>query len=166
MSFLTFILIAGLVVFAFSPVFLGVPFMPTHRRQAIKMMDLSGIKPGMNVVDLGSGSGRLLFLAAERGANAVGYELNPFLVLWTRLMILLKGKSGQVKVFYRSIYKADISKADIIFLFLYPAHMKKLEAKIFSESKPEVKILCYVFKFQNYHPIAREEGVYVYKKTS
>ena len=88
-----------LVGFAFSPLFLGVPFLPTHKKQALKMLELAGLKPGMKVIDLGSGAGRLLFLAASQGATAVGYELNPFLVLWTRLVILILGKQKQIKVF-------------------------------------------------------------------
>lgn len=117
----------------------------------------------MKVIDLGSGAGRLLFMAAKYGARSTGYELNPFLVLWTRLIIFLK-RNKEIKVFYRSIYDADIADADVIFLFLYPPHMKKLEAKIFNEAKPEAKILSYVFQFHNYTPIANEEGIFVYKK--
>ncbi|MBI5221384.1 MAG: hypothetical protein HY979_01085 [Candidatus Magasanikbacteria bacterium] len=153
-----------LVAFVFSPLFLGVPFLPTHRKQARKMMDMAQIKPGMKMIDLGSGAGRLLFLAANMGAQATGYELNPFLFIWTKFVIFLTDKKDRVKVFYRSIYEADIADADVIFLFLYPPHMKKLEAKIFSEAKPDVKILSYVFQFHNYKPIANEQGIFMYKK--
>ncbi len=163
-SFLLYFILLVLLMFAFSPLFLGVPFLPTHRRQARLMMKLAEIKPGMKVIDLGSGAGRLLFLAASRGATAVGYELNPFLVIWTKLMILLRGRSGQVQVFYKSIYDADIADADVIMMFLYPPHMKKITDKIFNEIKPETKILSYVFQFHGHEPIAKEEGIFVYKK--
>ncbi len=166
MSFYLMILLGVvLIIFCFSPLFLGVPFLPTHRKQAHKMMELAGIKPGMKVIDLGSGAGRLLFMAAAAGATAVGYELNPFLVLWTKLMILLKGKRGQVQVFYKSIYGADIADADVIMMFLFPPHMKKLESKVFNEAKPDVKILSYVFQFRSYTPVSNEEGIFIYKKS-
>lgn len=152
-----------LAVFVFSPLFLGVPFLPTHRQQALKMMEMARIKPGMKVVDLGSGAGRLLFLANSFGASAAGYELNPFLVLWTKLVIFLKRKKD-IKVFYKSIYDADIADADVIFLFLYPPHMKKLTNKIFAEMKDDAVILSYVFKFPNHEPVAKEQGIFVYKK--
>lgn len=152
-----------LAVFVFSPLFLGVPFLPTHRQQALKMMELAKIKPGMKVVDLGSGAGRLLFLANSLGASAVGYELNPFLVLWTKLVIFLKNKKD-VKIFYKSIYDADIADVDVIFLFLYPPHMKKLTDKIFAEMKDDAVILSYVFEFPNHKPAAKEQGIFVYKK--
>lgn len=164
LSFLLYCVVFILVAFVFSPLFLGVPFLPTHRKQARKMMELAQIKPGMKVIDLGSGAGRLLFLAAKSGAQATGYELNPFLVIWTKLLIFLKGKRGQIKVFYKSIYDADVGDADVIMMFLYPPHMKKLETKIFNEAKTEVKILSYVFQFHNYKPIANEQGIFMYKK--
>jgi len=159
------IILVGVVlaVLVFSPLFLGVPFLPTHRQQALKMMELAKIKPGMKVVDLGSGAGRLLFLAQSFGANATGYELNPFLVLWTKFIIFLKRKKG-IKVFYKSIYDADIADMDVIFLFLYPPHMKKLTDKIFAEMKDDATILSYVFEFPNHKPVAKEQGIFVYKK--
>lgn len=152
-----------LLIFVFSPLFLGVPFLPTHRVQAKKMIELAEITPGMKVVDLGSGAGRLLFLAANSGANAIGYELNPFLVIWTKLIIFLQNKKN-VQVYYRSIYDANIAEADVIFMFLYPPHMAKLQAKIFTEAKPGAKILSYVFHFTDRPYLAKEQGIYIYKK--
>jgi len=164
LQFFFYLVLALLLIFVFSPLFLGVPFLPTHQKQARKMIELAQIKPGMKVVDLGSGAGRLLFLSAKSGAEATGYELNPFLILWTKMVIFFKRRQNQVKVFYKSIYKADISEADVIFLFLYPPHMKKLADKIFMECKPGAKIVSYVFKFPERAPILSEEGIFVYEK--
>lgn len=152
-----------LIGFAFSPLFLGVPFLPTHKKQALKMLELAGLKPGMKVIDLGSGAGRLLFLAASQGATAVGYELNPFLVWWTRLVILILGKQKQIKVYYKSIYDADIANADIILMFLYPPHMKKMTDKL-QEVKQGARILSYTFSLPGWTPVVHEQGIYMYKK--
>lgn len=164
---LSSVVIAGLVflliVLVFSPLFLGVPFLPTHRKQAIKMMELAQIKPGMKMVDLGSGAGRLLFLAAKSGAQATGYELNPFLVLWTKLVIALTGQQDKVKVYYKSIYDADIKDMDVIMMFLYPPHMKKMVEKL-REAKPGTIILSYTFALPEWQLIKKEQGIYVYKR--
>jgi len=161
-----FILIVGILLLAavFSPLFLGVPFLPTHKKQAEKMMALAQVGKGTKVVDLGSGAGRLIFMAQKNGATSVGYELNPFLFLWTKLVILLGKKSGQVQVFLKSIYEANIKEADVIFMFLYPPHMKKIADKIFTEAKPGARILSYAFRFLDREPTAKEQGIYVYKK--
>lgn len=163
--FFVFWLVIGvlLVTFTFSVVFLGVPFLPTHKKQAEKMVELAQIKSGMKVVDLGSGAGRLLFLSAQAGAQAVGYELNPFLVVWTKFMIFVKGKQEKIKVFYKSIYEADIKDADVIMMFLYPPHMKKMVSKL-HEVKPGAIILSYAFALPDWQLLKKEQGIYVYKK--
>ena len=125
------------------------------------MMELAEIHPGMRVIDLGSGAGRLLFLAAEKGAVAIGYELNPFLVWWTRLVASLK--KATVVVEQRSLYQADLHEADVVFAFLFPKPMKKLAPKLFQELKPGARIISYVFSIPGQTPIAKQEGIYVYR---
>lgn len=151
-----------LLAFVIS-VFLGVPFLPTHRRQAELMMDLAGVGPGVKVADLGSGAGRLLWLAAKRGAKAVGYELNPFLYWWTRVLIIIKGYRGQVEARWQSLYQADLAEADVVFTFLMNKPMLKLEAKLFRELKPGARIVSYTFPFPNRAPLLKREGVFVYQ---
>src|SRR4026207_951045 len=53
------------------------PYFPTPETIVQKMLQLGGLKAGEKMVDLGSGDGRLVILAAEKcHANAVGVELN------------------------------------------------------------------------------------------
>jgi len=142
---------------------IGVPFLPTHRKQARVMMEIAALRPGMRAVDLGSGAGRLLFLAAERGAEAVGYELNPVLYFWTLLAIKLKGLSGRVSARCQSLYQADLSEADVVFAFLLPRPMKKLASKLFTELKPGAIIISYAFSIPGHTPVKKEQGIFVYK---
>lgn len=161
------VLAVSVLVFIFIilviSVFIGVPFLPTNRRQAERMIALAALRPGMQVVDLGSGAGRLLFLAAATGARATGYELNPFLYLWTKLMIALRGAGGRVSVRLQSLYTADLSDADAVFAFLLNQPMRRLEQKLFSELKPGAKIISYVFPIPGRAPLVKEQGIYVYE---
>lgn len=142
---------------------IGVPFLPTHRDQARRMMEFAALRPGMRAIDLGSGAGRLLFLAAERGAVVVGYELNPILYLWTLLIIRLKGLSGRVSARCQSFYQADLSSADVVFAFLLPKPMKRLAPKLFTELKPGAVVISYAFSIPGRAPIKKEQGIFVYK---
>lgn len=141
----------------------GVPFLPTNYKRAKQMMDLAEIKKGSRVIDLGSGAGRLLFLAATRGATAVGYELNPILCWWTQLMIIVRGYRGKIQIHCRSLYDADLSDTDIVFTFLLNGPMKKLENKLFTELPPGAKIVSYLFSIPNRTPIKKENGIIVYQ---
>ncbi len=73
------VLVFGLVVFR------GAPYVPSHRRQVERAFDtLYPLGSKDVVVDVGSGDGIILRLASSRGAQAIGYELNPILVLVSR----------------------------------------------------------------------------------
>ena len=159
-----FAVLLGVAALAmFISVFVGVPFVPTHQKQARHMMKLAGIKPGMNVIDLGSGAGRLLFLAARAGARTTGYELNPFLYWWTKIEARLKGLSSLVDMKCQSLYTADVSKADVVLAFLFPEPMKRLGPKLFSEMSPGSKIVSYAFSIPGHEPTIKEQGIFVYE---
>ncbi len=142
---------------------IGIPCLPTHRKQARKMIELAEIKPGDKVIDLGAGHGRLLFLAAQKGAHAVGYELNPVLVAWIWIKSQIIKTPGMVEIKMRSLFTADVRSADTVFCFLFPGYMDKLEEKLFSQMKPGTKIVAYVFPFPNKKYTHKEEGCFVYK---
>lgn len=159
---LSFLGILLMLIMVWS-VFAGVPFVPTHLPQAKRMMELGGVGPGKTIIDLGSGAGRILFLAARLGANSIGYELNPFLYFWTKYEIWKRGLTGRVKVYFKSLYKADVSSADIVYSFLFPKPMIRLEPKLMSEMKPGAKIISYAFKMPGVVPAIKEQGIYVYE---
>lgn len=147
-------------------ILIGVPYIPVKKSEAKQMIELAEIKSGLKVVDLGSGAGRLLFLAAKQGALAIGYELNPFLTIWTRLLILIKGYRGQVEVRRQSIYQADLSNIDIVLTYLMPKPMAKLAKKLFSELKPGAKIVSYAFSIPDKEPILKQGKILIYQNNN
>ena len=77
-----------LAVVGFGVIF-GAPFVPTRKIWIREALDLANIRKNDTVVDLGSGNGEVLKMAISAGAKkAVGYEINPILVLWSRLRFL------------------------------------------------------------------------------
>lgn len=159
-------ILASVIIFIFFVVLLssliGVPCLPTHKKQARLMIELAQIKPGMKIIDLGSGTGRLLFLAGQNGAHAIGYELNPVLWCWTKILAKFKKLPGKVEVRMQSLFLADWRDADVVFCFLFENYMKKLEDRLFAELKPGAKIVIYVFPFLHHEPAIIKEGVRVY----
>ncbi len=78
----------GLIILIFGfVVFRGAPYVPSHRRQVERAFDtLYPLGHKDVVVDVGSGDGIILRLASKRGAKAIGYELNPILVLLSQFL--------------------------------------------------------------------------------
>ncbi len=103
----------------------GAPFLPTLKTQRKEALDLINLKPGQMLIDLGSGDGSILVLAAQRGLRAVGYEINPFLFIYSWLRTRRYGTRVQIK--FRSFWRADLSRADGVFVFLITHHMHHLD---------------------------------------
>jgi DNA modification methylase len=69
------------LLLAFGGVILrGAPYVPTLDPQARAALELLDLKPGQTLLELGSGDGKILVVAARAGLHVVGIELNPFLV--------------------------------------------------------------------------------------
>ncbi|EME31392.1 uncharacterized protein Gasu_13560 [Galdieria sulphuraria] len=80
----------------------------------------------VKVVDLGSGSGTVLFAAAKQGFCSVGYERNPWLVAWTRAKIKTQGLSSLVRIYRQSLFSADLSDVNIVYFFAVPSMLSDL----------------------------------------
>lgn len=81
------IAIIFLAVIGFGVIF-GAPFVPTRQIWIHQALDLAKIDQNDVVVDLGSGDGAVLIESLKRGARrAIGYEVNPILVIWSRLRL-------------------------------------------------------------------------------
>ncbi len=60
----------------------GAPYVPSHRSDIRELFtDGMKLKESDTVLDIGAGDGVVLIEAAKAGARAIGYEINPLLVL-------------------------------------------------------------------------------------
>lgn len=72
-------------------VFFGAPYVPTLSVELKRAFtELYAVGKNDVVVDLGSGDGRVLKEAVRHGASGVGYELNPFLFVISKLRVRSK----------------------------------------------------------------------------
>ena len=108
----------GLIIVIFGFVVLrGAPYVPSHRRQLRRAFEeLYQLGPGDRLLDLGSGDGVVLRLARRYGARALGYELNPILVLLTR--ILSHGDDG-VSVRLRDYLSPSMLPSDVTVVYAF-----------------------------------------------
>ena len=135
----------------------GAPFVPSKRSTADAMISLAHIKKGDTVYDLGSGNGKLLLLAAQKGAHAIGYEINP-------LLVLLSNMRG-TRTRWKNFWNADIHDADVIFVYLLPWKMDRLTKKLQQELKPGTTIVSnsFIFPGWNIHRQDIKNHVYVFR---
>jgi SAM-dependent methyltransferase len=143
--------------------FFGPPFLPTPMSVIKELIQIANITKKDVVIDLGSGDGRMLIHAARQGATARGWEINPFLVLWTRLVMLRYRVGERVKVYLQNYYKADLSDATVVFLYHLPLHMPKLERKLQKDLKKGTRIISYKFTLPTLKLTATPRpGIFIY----
>ena len=107
----------------------GAPYVPSHRRYVrLAFRDLYDLSDKDVLVDLGSGDGIVLRLAAERGARAIGYELNPVLVLVSKL--LARG-NPLVSTKVADFWLIDLpQETTVVYAFSVSRDIAKLEKKL------------------------------------
>lgn len=165
--FLKLLLVIIAVIFLINlslPFFGGAPYVPTPQKRVKKMLELAQLKPGEKLVDLGSGDGRILIEAAKLGAEAIGYEIDPFLVLKSKKEIKKQGLENKIKIYRRSFWQADLKEADVVTFYGITGIMKRMEKKLLKELKPGARVCCYVFSFPKWKPINYDSGIFLYRK--
>lgn len=143
----------------------GAPFVRSNKKATDAMIRLAKIKQGTKVYDLGSGDATLLFRAASLGATAFGLEINPFLVLWTRLKILFSPYRTKIIVRWKNFWHADLSQADVVFVYLLPWRMETLEKLLKTQCKPGTRIVSNSFIFPSLKRLQEDRESHVYSFT-
>jgi precorrin-6B methylase 2 len=126
-----------------------VVWVPTPPELVEKMLDLAKVTPQDFVMDLGSGDGRNIIAAAKRGANAVGVEYNPDMVALSSRSAAAAGVGDKAKFVQGDMYAADISKANVLAIFLLPSNMLQLRSK-FLDLQPGSRIVSNTFTIQDW----------------
>jgi SAM-dependent methyltransferase len=153
---------AILLILAYGSVLMfGAPYFPSLKPHIAAALDLLKLKKGQVVYDLGCGDGRFLKAAAQQGIKSVGYELNPFVFAYAWLTTRRYRKL--VKIRWGNFWKADISKADAVFVFLLDKYMPQLDDKLKAEGKKGLILASHTFKIPGKKPLAKKYGVFLYK---
>ncbi len=149
------LIIANVAVLPF-----GAPYLPSLKPHVAAALELLDLKPGQVIYDLGCGDGRFLIAAAKAGYQAVGYELNPFMfgLSW----LVTRRYRRQVTVRFGNFWKADLSDADAVYVFLFDRYMKQLDKKLKATGK-RLKLASHTFKIPGKPIITQNHAVYLYE---
>jgi ribosomal protein L11 methylase PrmA len=113
-----------------------------------KMLQMARVKRGDLVYDLGCGDARMLVLAAEKyGAHGVGYEIDPERVNASLDNVARNHVEGLVKIVQADVFTVDLSKADVIPIYLLPEMNRKLLPQ-FEKMKPGARIVCHDYDLE------------------
>ena len=128
-------------------------WVPTANNIADVMLELAHVTAADVVYDLGSGDGAILFRAAEKyGARGVGIEIDQKLVLASIERARNRGMADEVTFVQGDLFKADISEATVVALYLSASTNRRLAPKLMSELKPGARVVSHRFDMYDWRP--------------
>lgn len=154
-----------LLPFAMVVVFSGAPYLPTRKKQILDAIKLANLKKGDFVVDLGSGDGAVQKVLAERGIHSLGYEINPYLFLISKIRLHKYRKIAKVKLsnFWDQSLPTETST---VFVFLLDKYMERLDVKLKDQShklNKHLSLISFAFKVPGKDPTRIKGGMYLYE---
>lgn len=98
-----------------------VPFITSPDNVTLEMLRIANVGPGDHVIDLGSGDGRIVILAAKRfNATGLGVEIVPELVQRSIGNARDAGVAERVSFLEQDLFKTDLSAATVVTMYLLP----------------------------------------------
>jgi len=129
-----------------------VPFVPTPPEVVDGMLNLAGLRAGEQLVDLGSGDGRIVLAAAKRGAQARGVELDFELVERARRRVELEGLQASARFVRGDLFAESLRDAQVVTLYLLPAVNARLRPKLLTELKAGSRVVSHAFDMGDWQP--------------
>jgi SAM-dependent methyltransferase len=166
------LLIAGLILllvlglWVLVPSLYGLPWIPTREKRIRRGLGLAKLQPGETLYDLGAGDGRVLLIAArEFEVQAVGIEIGPVQCALGWLMIWLSGSRQKVRMRCGDFYKADISNADVVFVYATSSQTSRLLPLLEQQLRPGARVVSIAADFPDWQPsiVDREQLIFVYE---
>ncbi len=157
---MTWLVILAIVLPFGLATWLGAPYVPIRRRDSEPILDLLALSPGQTVVDLGSGDGRFLLAAARRGLRGIGYELNPFMYLISRVITWRYRHS--VHIYLANFWQVRLPATDAIYVFLIDRLMTRLDAKLTTELSQPTPVVSFVFAIPGRQPKRQTRNAFYY----
>jgi outer membrane protein assembly factor BamB len=127
-------------------------FVPTPQDVVEKMLELAEVKKTDLVYDLGCGDGRIVITAAKKyGCRAAGFDLDPDCVKLSRANVEKEKVDKLVSIARQDIFTLDLSKADVVALYLLPRLNAKLLPQL-QKLKPGARIVSHQFPMEGIRP--------------
>ncbi|XP_006015743.1 protein FAM173B isoform X2 [Alligator sinensis] len=95
---------------------------------------------------------REVIAAAKEGFRAVGYELNPWLVWYSRYCAWREGVHHDAKFYISDLWKVRFSQYTNVVIFGVPQLMPQLEKKLEDELEHDARVIACRFPFPHWMP--------------
>ncbi|MEH6498382.1 MAG: class I SAM-dependent methyltransferase [Pseudoalteromonas distincta] len=126
---------------------LDVPYVPTPPDVVQRMLEMAEVQPDDNLIDLGSGDGRIV-VAAVRDfdvQNALGIDLDPERVAEARAIAEQEGIADRATFEQGDLFEKDLSEASVLTMYLLSTVNARLRPVILETMEPGTRIVSHAF---------------------
>ncbi len=128
-----------------------VVFVPTPEEVVAKMLELAQVTKNDVVYDLGCGDGRIVVAAAKMGCRAYGFDVDPQRIKESKENVEKNGVGNLATIEQKDIFTLDLSKANVVTLYLLPSLNVKLIPQL-EKLKPGSRIVSHDFDMRGVTP--------------
>ena len=127
-------------------------FVPTPQDVVEKMLELVKVTKKDVLYDLGCGDGRIVVTAAKKyGCKATGFDVDPKRIEESLANVKKNKVEKLAEIKQQDIFKLDLSKANVITLYLLPSLNVKLIPQL-KKLKPGSRIVSHDFNMRGVKP--------------
>jgi len=127
-------------------------YVPTPQHVVDKMLELAEVDKDDVVYDLGCGDGRIVVTAAKKyGCKAIGFDIDPERIQEAKENVKKNDVEDLVRIEQKDIFKLDLSKANVVTLYLLPSLNVKLIPQL-EKLPPGSKIVSHNFDMAGVTP--------------
>ncbi|MBV9762280.1 MAG: class I SAM-dependent methyltransferase [Acidobacteriaceae bacterium] len=135
------------------------PHVRSPQRAVDRMLEIAKLKPGETLYDLGCGEGQILIAAAERyKVKAVGIEISRDLADTAAEKVRKAKLQSQVTIVHGDFMQTDLSKADVVTLYLAPLANESLRPNLERYLRPHTRVVSYDYPIPEWKPIDTSES--------
>jgi len=147
--FLIFMSVYGISLIYSS--LMGAPYVPTKNKLALEILKEVKFKKNGLFVELGSGDARITRTAVKNyPIYGMAVDINGLLVFWSKILSRFDGSYSRINFVTKNILAVNLTKADYIYLFLFPELINKLIPKFNKELKKGTIIISHGFPVLEY----------------
>ena len=131
---------------------LDVPYVTTPDHVVNAMLSLAGVTARDYLLDLGSGDGRIVIMAAQKfGARGMGVEIDPALVALSNENAQKAGVADRARFIEQDLFTTDLGQASVITMYLLPDVNLKLRPELL-KLRPGTRIVSHDWDMGDWLP--------------
>jgi predicted RNA methylase len=136
------------------------PYVATPGEVVARMLGLAEVGGADVVYDLGCGDGRVCVAAAkERGARAVGIDIEPYWIERARANAAAAGVSGRATFYVGDACDWELGDATVITLYLTGCSTQTMARRVLASARAGTRVVSHSYLINGREPQRRDEVV-------